>query len=97
LLASFRDSDVIGRIGGDEFVVLLTGADSDIAPHALARLEEWISTQGRLIESGYQIQFSVGQIQFNAFKHRTVEDLLAEADAAMYVNKVATRRQYREH
>jgi len=96
LLAVFRDSDVIGRLGGDEFVVLVTGAGSEPATGAVARLEEWISMNGRMAELGCEIRFSVGQVQFNAVRHRTIDELLADADAAMYVNKTATRLQTRD-
>jgi diguanylate cyclase (GGDEF)-like protein len=96
LLSIFRDSDVIGRLGGDEFVVLLTGAGSELGPIALSRLEEWITMHGGLVEAGYRIQFSVGQVQFNAVRHRTVDELLADADAAMYVNKTAIRREIQD-
>jgi GGDEF domain-containing protein len=48
------------------------------------------------VEAGYRIQFSVGQVQFNAVRHRTVDELLADADAAMYVNKTAIRREIQD-
>lgn len=93
LLEVFRESDVIGRLGGDEFVVLLTGASSEIAMVAIERLNAWVSAHNSLLKEDCQIQFSVGQIQFDAARHRTIEDLVAEADAAMYANKNASRQQ----
>jgi diguanylate cyclase (GGDEF)-like protein len=92
LVEVFRDSDVIGRVGGDEFALLLTGAHSENVSAALSRLKEWLVTTGRVEERGYEIQFSAGQVEFDSAKHETIEDLLALADSAMYQNKKTSRQ-----
>jgi len=91
LLHVFRESDVIGRIGGDEFAVLLSGAEGENVAEVLPRLREWLTINHSAAEMGYEILFSVGLIDFDVEKHETIEHLLAEADAAMYGNKRAAR------
>jgi diguanylate cyclase (GGDEF)-like protein len=82
LLATFRDSDVVARIGGDEFCVLLSGATTRDIPRPIALL------RGRRNESGQPIHpFSVGAAAYDAMRHHTVADLMAEADAEMYRQK----------
>jgi diguanylate cyclase (GGDEF)-like protein len=82
LLATFRDSDVVARIGGDEFCVLLSGATTGDIPRPIALL------RGRRTELGEPIHpFSVGAAAYEAMRHPTVADLVAEADAAMYRQK----------
>lgn len=87
LIDVFRESDVIGRIGGDEFVVLLTGTGAEEVAEVLPRLDEWIAANCRVEELGYCIQFSVGQVEFDAIRHDSIGKLLEQADAAMYERK----------
>ncbi|MGD0893570.1 MAG: sensor domain-containing diguanylate cyclase [Terracidiphilus sp.] len=91
LLRVFRESDVIGRIGGDEFAVLLTGNSGEAVAEVISRLEEWIRVNIREEEAGYSIGFSVGCIHFDAEKHPSVGDLMTEADSAMFEHKRAIR------
>jgi len=82
LLATFRDSDVVARMGGDEFCVLLSGATTRDIPRPIALLRD------RRNESGEPIHpFSVGAAAYDANRHHTVADLVAEADAEMYRQK----------
>lgn len=87
---TFRDSDVIGRIGGDEFAVFATGAvDNDLAS-ALHRLRARAARFNRCARRDYDIAYSVGAVTFDSSRHRIVGDILNEADELMYHEK---RRQ----
>lgn len=86
-----RDSDVIGRLGGDEFVALLTQADGVETASVLHRLEAVLKARNASQQRGYDIDYSVGQIQFDPARHSNVTELLAEADAAMYAHKQVKR------
>jgi len=91
LLAVFRDSDIIGRLGGDEFVVLLTGAQSEVVPAIVSRLKAWISAQIKQEGQPYEIEFSVGQIEYESESDDSIESLLSRADSAMFANKRESR------
>ncbi|WP_066740882.1 diguanylate cyclase [Cupriavidus sp. D384] len=93
LRAAFRESDVVGRIGGDEFAVLLTNADENGCQDALARLQLQLDAWNARNPLGYALQFSAGAIAFDHLRHGNIQDLLAEADAAMYANKAARKAQ----
>jgi len=95
LRSVFRESDVVGRLGGDEFAVLLTNTDSAGCQDALARLQRQVQAWNQRNPLGYALRYSAGVIGFNPHFHRSVDDLLAEADAAMYVNKTE-RKQGRQ-
>ena len=94
---SIRDTDLAGRLGGDEFAVL----QSELAESADAgTLAEKI--RGALAEP-YQIEgntlhmtTSIG-IAIYEFETKTAEDLLAQADIALYRAKEEGRDQYRFH
>ena len=83
----FRESDTIARLGGDEFVVLLTDTTPAHSEQAIARLRAWMDEENGKVARGYEITFSVGSVEFNPAKHECIDDLLSDADTAMYRNK----------
>jgi diguanylate cyclase (GGDEF)-like protein len=92
LRIAFRESDVVGRLGGDEFVVLLTGSTHLETTSVMARLKEILDERNATLQRGYDIRFSVGQIEYDAKRHDSVDRLLADADGAMYAHKQSLRR-----
>ena len=83
---TFRETDVFGRIGGDEFAVAGQFSRSAIL-HAAQRLEE--SAAQRNEEAGRRIglHFSIGHVTTDAGLHESLDELLAKADEAMYEEK----------
>lgn len=77
LRIAFRDSDVIGRLGSDKFVALLTGSSVVEIPAIRARLEEILEERNATEHRGCDIHFSVDQIEFHPALHETAEGLLA--------------------
>jgi diguanylate cyclase (GGDEF)-like protein len=92
LLENFRDSDVVGRLGGDEFVVLMVNMTPGQSRIALDRLQRAVDDVNRNINRGYDLRFSVGQVDFDPQRHRTIDLLLGEADERMYERKRAKER-----
>jgi diguanylate cyclase (GGDEF)-like protein len=92
LRTAFRDSDVIGRLGGDEFCVLLTGSQPDDTARALERVRDLLKERTSRIHRGYHINFSVGQTQFHSVRHESVTDLIADSDTKMYAQKHSLKR-----
>jgi diguanylate cyclase (GGDEF)-like protein/PAS domain S-box-containing protein len=84
---TFRSSDVLGRIGGDEFTVL-AAVDPDGGVNGLiARLERKFHDFNLLKLIPYELSISIGVAQLVEDEYQTIEDLLAIADEAMYENK----------
>jgi diguanylate cyclase (GGDEF)-like protein len=77
LRIAFRESDVIGRWGSDKFVALLTGSSVVEIPAIRARLEEILEERNATVHRGYDIHYSVDQIEFHPALHETAEGLLA--------------------
>ncbi|SFG71707.1 diguanylate cyclase [Pseudomonas sp. NFACC45] len=92
LRIAFRESDVIGRLGGDEFVALLTGSSHVETAAIMARLGEILDERNAMLQRGYDIRFSVGQIEYDPQRDQSIDSLLADADAAMYIQKQAGSR-----
>ncbi|VVM56334.1 hypothetical protein PS862_05257 [Pseudomonas fluorescens] len=84
LRIAFRENDVIGRLGDDEFVALLTGSGwVDIVP-IKARLEEMLDERNATVHRGYDIRFSIGQIEYDPIVHHSIDELLSEAERALH-------------
>jgi diguanylate cyclase (GGDEF)-like protein len=92
LVANVRDSDVVGRLGGDEFGVILAQADENQARDKAGSLVELVGSQP-VAWQGETLQLScaVGIHQFSA--RQNADEALSKADADMYDEK---RRYYAE-
>lgn len=84
---TFRKSDVIARMGGDEFAVLLNSTSSDDTVQLLKRFRDAITAHNRGAKAGYDITFSYGVITIEHDQSLPLESLLSKADAAMYKTK----------
>lgn len=87
LTDTFRESDVVARIGGDEFVVFMSGARAVETQAAVKRLGHSVAAQNMRAERDYEIRFSVGAAAYDPERHRSLEDLVREADELMYLDK----------
>lgn len=83
----FRQSDVFGRIGGDEFAVLMMDVDADNTQRVIDRFKTEVTTYNKEAARGYDIEYSVGYINTSVDDHMTIDDLLAAADKKMYAAK----------
>lgn len=80
----FRDSDVVGRIGGDEFCVLM-GETASPGPSApLERLAAAVRAHNASRPSTHPLAYSVGWAAFHPDRHSSFADWMREVDAAMY-------------
>jgi diguanylate cyclase (GGDEF)-like protein len=91
LLGAVREEDVVGRIGGDEFAVLLQRADAAAAGQKAEHLHQAITHapiafRGRSMEIG--ITYGVREIA----AADSAEQAMAEADANMYLRKPGRTR-----
>lgn len=91
LKTTFRESDIIARIGGDEFVALVTGAEEDCAEILVHRLRENLDTHNLKVEPSYKLSISVGIAHYDPENPCEIDELLHQADAAMYEQKRPSR------
>jgi diguanylate cyclase (GGDEF)-like protein len=86
LLANVRESDIVGRMGGDEFAVILAQADHATAEGKAAQLARAIEAEPLRFgdwSAPLHVSWGVREITQDA----DPEALVAEADAAMYLRK----------
>jgi two-component system, cell cycle response regulator len=82
----FRDSDIIARIGGDEFVVLALDTSGESQEAILRRLKMALEASNAR-ESRYELSLSVGVAKFDPKHPVSLGDLVSIADRMMYSEK----------
>lgn len=82
--ANLRGKDFVARLGGDEFAILVQPAhDADQARRIARRIDDAIEAPFRLDDTLMHTTASIGMVMGHA-RHHTPEDVLREADMAMY-------------
>jgi diguanylate cyclase (GGDEF)-like protein len=79
-----RQSNVVARYGGDEFIVLMPETGSEQAQVLAERLRQWLASDPMLAEHHITGSFGVASFPMHGF---TIEDIIRVADAGMYVSK----------
>jgi diguanylate cyclase (GGDEF)-like protein len=87
LRRTFRQSDTISRIGGDEFVVILNGAKKADVDIVNSRLQDNLEDFNKIMNRGYKLAMSVGISFYNPEDPASIDELLSQADKSMYENK----------
>jgi diguanylate cyclase (GGDEF)-like protein/putative nucleotidyltransferase with HDIG domain len=83
----FRKSDVVARMGGDEFVVLMLETSAAAVPVVIDRIRERLREIGPNGEKIYDFSVSIGTARFDPAARLPLEAVLEEADRAMYMEK----------
>jgi diguanylate cyclase (GGDEF)-like protein len=94
-----RQSNVVARYGGDEFIVLMPETGAEQAQVLAERLRQWLATDPMLGEHHVTGSFGVASFPIHGF---SIEDIIRVADAGMYVSKrsggnlVSTAQEFAE-
>ena len=87
----FRDSDIIARIGGDEFVILAIDIAESRAAGLARRLRDRIQARNAAPGNAYALTFSVGLCRYDPDRPCSLQELLTEADRRMYLEKTSKK------
>lgn len=83
---SVRDIDIVGRLGGDEFGIVLVNTSWKDGARRMRTIQWMLDSAGTVYRGkGIRLQVSIGVEPYGP--HDTVEDLIHRADMAMYYNK----------
>jgi diguanylate cyclase (GGDEF)-like protein/PAS domain S-box-containing protein len=89
LRSAFRGEDMIARIGGDEFIAVLTGSDAGLAQAALSRIRDCTARYNR-DHPDLRVSMSLGAA--TATTKNQIAQALKQSDALMYADKIARKR-----
>ena len=85
---TFRESDIIARMGGDEFVVLLSEVTSLDDEHIIIRhLKDNLKIHNKQSGNSFELSFSIGASIFNPEYPTSLDTLITQADMLMYEDK----------
>jgi diguanylate cyclase (GGDEF)-like protein len=91
LRETIRGSDLAGRLGGDEFCVLLMGDPDLDAERAVQRLRDTTAAHNARPGRSFQVSLSIGVSALPPGRSVTLEELIDAADEEMYEDKRAKR------
>ncbi|OGQ97005.1 MAG: hypothetical protein A2284_12265 [Deltaproteobacteria bacterium RIFOXYA12_FULL_61_11] len=86
LKQTFRESDMMARMGGDEFAVLAVDA-AEIPEIVIKRLAEQIVLHNAAPDRLYEISMSIGATVYDPKAPCSLDDLISRADTLMYEQK----------
>lgn len=84
---TLRASDLVARVGGDEFCVLLTSDSAIDIDTAVARIQNHVRWANTLPGRTYEVSVSIGAAVRDPLHDESIDELLHKADAAMYARK----------
>ena len=86
LQENLRDSDILARVGGDEFVIITH--NEDCQQFILNRFDNAVKAFNESGKKIYEIHYSAGMTYFNPDENRSFSEIIDEADAKMYQIKI---------
>jgi len=87
LKKTFRENDLIARIGGDEFVILGVVEKEEDKDEILNRLRHKVEISNQRKDKAYKLSLSIGTVFYNPESPCSIEELLQMADKMMYEEK----------
>jgi two-component system cell cycle response regulator len=85
---SFRESDIIARMGGDEFAVLIAKPCEERVEHILVNhIERTLKKYNRKSNQDYDLLLSMGVAHYDPENQCSIDDLIKQADELMYEEK----------
>ena len=95
LKSTFRESDIIARMGGDEFAILAIEAETN-GDRMINRLDEKLDELSESEDLNLPISLSSGYAHYDPEEPKSIEEVLGEADIQMYAQKEGKKDHFEE-
>ena len=86
-----RESDIIARVGGDEFVVLTSDCSGEGVDPLVERFQEALRKRNAKKDNPYRLSCSTGVVRFDTARSLSLEEAMDRADKILYRNKQKKR------
>jgi Amt family ammonium transporter len=97
MLKCVREADVLGRVGGDEFSLLIENTDRQKVQAVAEKILLSVSDPFKLDDQRVTIGVSIGIALFSSDHDETIASIIQKADHAMYTAKLTGKGAYRFH
>lgn len=87
LRGNLRDADVVARFGGDEFVAMMINVADSGSDKIHDRIETSFAAYNKTNEKPYKVAASCGMTEIRFDDDSSIEEIIREADALMYIQK----------
>jgi diguanylate cyclase (GGDEF)-like protein len=87
LRSAFRKSDIIARIGGDEFVIISTDATINDAANIIKKVKDTLARFNEMNRFPYVLGITMGFAAYDPNRDDLIDQLLIDADEILYKNK----------
>ena len=93
LKESFRESDILARVGGDEFVVVALDASREGTEIVTNRIQSALEARNQKKGATYHLALSLGFAHFDPESPCMLSELIAQADGLMYQQKQVRKKK----
>ena len=90
----FRESDIIARVGGDEFVVLPILITGETTKAIISRLQKAVESHNCTNDRNYKLSLSAGIAYYDPESNFSLDELLDQGDKSMFKLKKHKKRHY---
>jgi two-component system, cell cycle response regulator len=97
LRRTFRRSDILGRLGGDEFGVVALDAPAPVLELLISRLESGMQEASASRDRGYILSATFGAAAYDPVQTTSVDQLLILADTMLYERKPSALHPFRRN
>ena len=88
---SFRTTDILSRVGGDEFVAVTVKAQFEFIPVIIQRVKDLVKAQNSSKEK-FKISISIGVSKVDLDSESPLDDAIRDADKKMYDSKMKNKK-----
>lgn len=93
LKKTFREPDVIARMSGDEFAVLMLENNASDSKTLTGRLRKELDIHNEKDKRSYKLSLSIGITRCTSERHYAIDELLEQTDKLMYENKMSQQEK----
>jgi len=88
---SFRATDILSRVGGDEFVIVAVKAQFEFIPIIIQRIKDFVKDQNSS-EEKFEISISIGVSKVDLDAESPLDEAIRDADKKMYDSKIKNKK-----